>query len=237
MQIRGDYISYSNSNNTYDHHHHITKCLHEDRHKQPEAAAAGMKSEALSMQKTKEEVKQEPVNIYEDVKKLTDGDKKGTGFFKGIWEAMGEETSKDRAETSPLQSRHIKAGIMAAALTVVRGVIPYGMMSSLANIREKIKVATTSVLKRLGKKEEAFAALTDPKEHFTGKKDADRKFHENKEKGTRAKDGAMITAAAADSHLMDSYSKTGAYCRLNENLTYQKKEALARPGKEPVKDE
>lgn len=236
MQIRGDYISYSNQN--YDHHHHITKCLHEDHHKQPEAGATGMKSETLSMQNAKEEMIQEPLNIYEDAKRLTSGNhKKGVGFFKGIWEAMGDEASGSRPEISLWRRERIGTRVMAAVSAAVKLVIPYRVINSLADIREKIKTTARGALKRLGKKEEAFAALTDPKEHFTGKKGAEKRFQENKEKGTRTKDGAILSATMPDSHLMDSYSKTGAYCRLNENLTYQKKAALARPGKEPVKDE
>ncbi|MDE7008885.1 MAG: hypothetical protein K2P07_12145, partial [Lachnospiraceae bacterium] len=42
-------------------------------------------------------------------------------------------------------------------------------------------------------------------------------------KGTRGRKEEIITAQPADNHLMDSYSKTGNYCKLNENLTYQRK--------------
>ncbi|MDE7286107.1 MAG: hypothetical protein K2N55_04590, partial [Lachnospiraceae bacterium] len=48
------------------------------------------------------------------------------------------------------------------------------------------------------------------------------KYDQKPENGTRRKVQDLRTAAMADTHLMDSYSKTGEYCRLNENLTYQK---------------
>ena len=168
MQIRGDYISYSNQN--YDHHHHITKCLHEDHHKQPDAGASGMKSETLPMQNAKEEMRQEPLNIYEDAKRLTSGNsKKGVGFFKGIWEAMGDETSTSRPEVAFSGRSRISTRVMEAVSAAVKLVIPYRVINGLADIREKIRTTARGALKRLGKKEEAFAALTDPKEHFTGK--------------------------------------------------------------------
>lgn len=42
------------------------------------------------------------------------------------------------------------------------------------------------------------------------------------ERGTRQADREIITATVSDSYLMDSYSKSGRYCRLNENMIYQK---------------
>lgn len=237
MQIRGDYISYSNRNYDRNHTHHITQCQHEEHHKQKEGSLAGAKSETLSIQNAREETKQEPANLYEDARRLTGEDKKGVGFFKGIWEAMGDETSDSRPESSLTERSRISTRIMEAASAVAKHMIPYRMIGSLVNFREKIKTTARGALKLLGARGETFTALTDPREHFTGKKDAEKRFQENKEKGTRTRDGAILSAAAPDNHLMDSYSKTGAYCRLNENLTYQKKEASARPGKEAAKDE
>lgn len=238
MQIRGDYISYSNNAYDHKHTHHITKCLHEEQSKQQEAAASGMKSETLSMQNAREEVKQEPAGLYEDVKKLTGESKKRTGFFKKIWDAMGEDAPESSPKVPLSEYRHnFGVRAMTAVSAALKHMIPYGMINRLEDVRVKVRTVAKSVLRRLGKKEEAFTALTDPGEHFTGKKDADKKFHENRGKGTRSKAGVILTSSVPDSHLMDSYSKTGAYCRLNENLTYQKEGTAARRVKEPAKDE
>ena len=52
----------------------------------------------------------------------------------------------------------------------------------------------------------------------------------NREKeGTRQeKNEPLKTAKTTNEHLMDSYSKNGAYCKINENLTY-------RQGRAPYK--
>lgn len=224
MQIQGDY-SYSNNTYEHKHTHHITKCLHEDAHGRQQPAAAGMKNDTLSMQSTRQEAEQEPLNLYETAKKITEGDKRGTSFLKGIWEAMGEETQQSSQKPSLSLGRRISVRAAAAVSSAVRLITPYGLINNLENVKEKIKAGTRKVLKRLGKKEEAFTALTDPKENFAGRKEGERRSDGHKEKGTRTKAESISTAGMQDSHLMDSYSKTGAYCRLNENLTYQKKGA------------
>ncbi len=236
MQIQGDY---SYSNNTYDHKHthHITKCLHEEQHERQQIAAAGMKNDTLSMQNARQEAEQEPLNLYEAAKKLTEGNGKGTGFFKGIWDAMGDEAAQSGQNTPLSPVRRIGVKTAAALSSVARLIIPYGMINNLENIKEKIKAGTRSILKRLGKKEEAFTALTDPKESFTGRKEGGRKPPEHKEKGTRMNAEFIPSVEIKDTHLMDSYSKTGAYCRLNENLTYQKKGILEKQGTGIPKDE
>lgn len=238
MQIQGDY-SYSNNNYEHKHTHHITKCLHEEGHGRQPAAAAGMKSDSLSVQSAKQEAEQEPLNLYETARKITEGDKKGTSFLKGIWDAMGDETQNGSLKTT-LSIGHrgfIRQRAAAAVSAAVSLVIPSGMINSLENVKEKIKTGTRRILKRLGRKEEAFTALTDTKENFTGRREDGRKSGGHKEKGTRMKPESISTAGMQDSHLMDSYSKTGAYCRLNENLTYQKKGTLEKQGAGRPKDE
>lgn len=236
MQIQGDY-SYSNNTYEHKHTHHITKCLHEEQHERQQTAAAGMKNDTLSMQSIRQEAEQEPLNLYETARKLTEGDGKDTGFFKGIWDAMGDEAAQSGQKTSLSPVRRIGVKTAAALSSVARLIIPYGMINNLENIKEKIKAGTRSILKRLGKKEEAFTALTDPKESFTGRKEGDRKPPEHKEKGTRMNAEFIPSVEIKDTHLMDSYSKTGAYCRLNENLTYQKKGILEKQGTGIPKDE
>ena len=178
-------------------------------------------------------------SVYETARKITEGDKKGTSFLKGIWDAMGDETQNGSLKTT-LSIGHrgfIRQRAAAAVSAAVSLVIPSGMINSLENVKEKIKTGTRRILKRLGRKEEAFTALTDTKENFTGRREDGRKSGGHKEKGTRMKPESISTAGMQDSHLMDSYSKTGAYCRLNENLTYQKKGTLEKQGAGRPKDE
>ncbi len=99
MQIQGDY-SYSNNNYEHKHTHHITKCLHEEGHGRQTAAAAGMKSDSLSVQSAKQEAEQEPLNLYETARKITEGDKKGTSFLKEF--GMPWETKRKMAVSKPL---------------------------------------------------------------------------------------------------------------------------------------
>ncbi len=152
---------------------------------------------------------------------------------------MGDETQNGSLKTTLSIGRRgfIRQRAAAAVSAAVSLVIPSGMINSLENVKEKIKTGTRRILKRLGRKEEAFTALTDTKENFTGRREDGRKSGGHKEKGTRMKPESISTAGMQDSHLMDSYSKTGAYCRLNENLTYQKKGTLEKQGAGRPKDE
>lgn len=217
MQIQSDYNSYSGISYEQKHNHHITQCLHEEQqaHNKAAASAAGSRKDTLPSGKSRNDLKEESTYIHEEAGRGPVGKKKGKGFVKGLWESLGEETVS----------------------SAIKQIFPYRIINKWENVREKIKVSVSTALKRFGREGAAFGALTDPKGHFRRKREADKQLEENKEKGTRQKEGAIPAAFLSDSHLMDSYSKTGAYCRLNENLTYQKKSVSIKPENRFLKEE
>lgn len=237
MQIQSDYNSYSSTGYEHKHTHHITKCLHEEKQEQHNGGAAGIKADSFSMENSRESMKQETVYVQGEEQKRTVSKKKGMGLLKEFWDAMGDEGADDRQGVFSSGSSHVGVKGIDAVTSAIKQIFPYRIINKWESVREKIKVGVNTALKRFGKGSTAFGALTDPKGHFTGKKETGRQLEERKEKGTRQKEGPVPTVPLSDSHLMDSYSKTGAYCRLNENLTYQKKSASAKPLNQPIKGE
>lgn len=237
MQIQSDYNSYSGTGYEQKHDHHITKCLHEEQQEYNKAAAAGIRKDAFSAEKSRKDLKKEITFTHEEARKQSVGTKKGKGFVKGLWDSLGEEGENDRQGIFSSGGSHMGTRGIDAVSSAIKQIFPYRIINKWENVREKIRVSVSTALKRFGKDGAAFGALTDPKGHFTGKREADKQLEEDKEKDTRQKEGAIPTAFLSDSHLMDSYSKTGAYCRLNENLTYQKKSVSVKPENRPLKGE
>lgn len=236
MQIRNDFTSFSGREYQNSHTHHITKCLHEEEHKKHEAAAAGVKQGAAdsgTSQKTQQDV------VFEHgsgIGMQTSQVKKGFGTLRDIWDSMGDEKRAQPQRTHSEDS--ISAGRegffhngINAVTTAIRVAISDRIVNKWENIRERIKVNFKSAFKRFGRERDTFGTLSDPKGRFTGKKGTQEQYDERAGKGTRRKEPDIRTAALSDTYLMDSYSKTGEYCRLNENLTYQKNKMTEQPEK------
>ena len=236
MQIQGDYNSYSSSGYGHKHTHHITKCLHEEKKEQQNGGEAGIKADSFAADSSGKAVKQEMVYALGEEQKRTTLKKRGMGFVKNLWDAMGDEGT-DEQQREFLSNGHAGMKGIDAVTSAIRQIFTYRIINKWEGVREKFKVSLSTALKHFGKGGTAFSALTDPKGHFTGKRETGRGLEENKEKGTRRNEDPVAAVPLSDSHLMDSYSKTGAYCRLNENLTYQKKSTAVKPVNQPVKGE
>lgn len=211
MKIQGDYNSYSGTSYEHRHTQHITKHL--------------------------QEKKQETAYIQGEEQQRIVPEKKGMRLLKNFWDSMGDEGEENRQGARSSGSGHMGVKGIEALTSAIKQMFPYRIINKWKSIREKIKVGVNTALKRFGKGSTAFGALTDLGGHFTGKKETDKQLEESKGKGTWQKADSVPTMPLADSHLMDSYSKTGAYCRLNENLTYQKKSTAAKPLNQSVKGE
>ncbi len=229
MQIQGDYHPHSGSGYEPAHTHHFTKCLREEEHAKQQAGAAGIKNKALSPGASEDKTNRESIGAGDGIRKRGDGKAGRPGLLKGFWDSLGEEkeSGKNRESIYPARDgagsdfgAHT-AGISAAS-AVIRQLVPAALIARLGNVREKIKAEIGTALKRFGKRDDAFGALSNPGSYFEGKQKGKEKFSEKHGKGTRRADQEILTATFSDSHLMDSYSKTGRYCRLNENMTYQK---------------
>ncbi len=221
MQIRNDFNSYSGTEYRQSHPHHMTKCLHEEGTKKPEAQSqgAGGKPDTFNPNNREEKGRQISPDPYrEEAAVRKTGMKKGLKFVKDMWDAMGDDKGADGNETVVSEEGEPSDGVAAASSAVKQG-FPHYIVNKWEQVREKVKTALSSALKRFGKGSGAFGALADPGNGKEGSREA---LTEKEKKGTRRSSRVTVTAAYEDSHLMDSYSKNGKYCRLGENLTYQK---------------
>lgn len=239
MQIRNDFNAYSGTEYRQSHTHHITECIHEDKKKQPDTAAMGASGDA-SLPAGRETVSEETTldHIASGTRKASGSGKARIGsLLKDAWEALGEEGQQAKREGNLLSAG---AGSLHNGLGAVVSAWKQSFSSHIVNkweaVKEKIRVGIHSSLKRFQRGQDAFTALTDTGSQTTGQKGMNgQRALEDKRRGTRAEKEEIQAAYRADSHLMDSYSKTGEYCRLNENLTYQKNPTAKRNGK-PIKD-
>ena len=91
--------------------------------------------------------------------------------------------------------------------------------------KDKVKAGADVAFQSFEKKKDDFFALADPKnffrKNFRKKREEKQKRRELAEK--RARRQKDILTANTDSPLMDSYSKSGEYCKLNDNLSYRRK--------------
>lgn len=226
MQIQGDYHSFSGREYQNTHTHHFTKCLHEEEYQKKEGASAGMRQDTLSSASGQKEEQEKNVDFSWATGSSAKGLKRGISKIKGIWNAMGEEDA-EKAEKSAVGSitgkeTPVYEGVEGAS-SAIRLRLPDRIVNKWESLRMKIKAGVKSALKRFGREQDTFGALSDPKGRFAGKKGAEHQYDPKANGGTRKGSPDILTADMSDTHLMDSYSKNGEYCRLNENLTYQKK--------------
>lgn len=227
MQIKNDLHSYTGADYTKSHTHHITKCLHEEEEKKQTAGAAGIRNKALEAGAAEE--KKSTDIFYERgnrVYREKENSGKRPGFVRAFWESLGEEKGRDGAEEPADKGKGRQetglAGISAVS-AAIRRIIPSSVIARIETAGEKIKVGIGTALKRFGKRQDAFGALSDPGNHFTGKGKGKEGGSERAGRGSvRTSRPEILTATMSDTYLMDSYSKTGEYCRLNENLLYRK---------------
>lgn len=224
MRIESDTTSYSGNQLTHSHTHHITKCLHDEDVNKNKGAAAGIRKDAYQVSE-KAVSEEEPALTGPGGDTLKSRKKPGTGagLFQEIWNAMGEEGEDEKGNILSVFDRNGSGrGIREMLLTVRQGISDY-IVNKWETVREKIKIGTRSALKRFGKNQDGFTMSSDIGRQAAGNNN--RRFWEKEKdkKGTRQNQEEIPTAYQADNHLMDSYSKTGEYCKINEHLTFQKK--------------
>ncbi len=227
MKIQGNYQSYAGKGYEPEHHHHITKCLHEEKQSRQSGATAGVRQDAQAVSDAGKSGGQEQVYGDYGEKKEHSGRKRGIGLgaVKDFWDSLGVEDSLGTEDKRGSQETHSTGmGLRAAGIftSAVKQAFSEHLVNRWESVREKIRVAAGNALKRFGRGRDAFGALTDPGTHFSRQGRSRHPFRDKTKKDARQETDAVLSAALPNSHLMDSYSKTGAYCRLNENLTYQK---------------
>lgn len=223
MQIQNNYNSYSGTEYHKSHTHHITECLHDHEEKPQEkaGAAAGKNSAAAQEAYGKGEAEQMAFYDYNGtVRKQEPEPKKGAGLLRQFWDSMGEEGKE--AQGAAGTARESRAGEdtgrgIYGVSSAIRHLLPAYVTQKWETVRDRVKAKAETAFRNFDKKKDAFLALSDFGGRFRGKKE--EKPKQGKSAG-RAK--PEILTAAADSHLMDSYSKSGEYCRLNDNLSYRR---------------
>lgn len=225
MQVNNDYQSYQNRDYQKQHRHHVTECLYEEENKKREGSLGGIKTQASNRkaQAVKKEV--ELGSFGGNAEGIKGTEKKKTGLMKGLWEALGEEDSQDLGKVTAVWKENILSGIYGAASSF-QTAFAHRIVNKWEYVRDRIKTGASAALRKFGKNREAFTALSDERTP-SHRKNAGTK--EEKQKGqvtTKRKEEEMIMKNLSHDHLMDSYSKTGEYCQINENLTYQKPRAF-----------
>lgn len=229
MRIDNDTTSYSGNQLTHSHHHHITKCLMDEESSKRQTGAMGVQKDTYQAGASNAaQGEQEAIGIGIGTAGRSGRIRFGKGFVREIWDAMGDEGTSAKKGTSPLHDQLVDQytrgshGVSAVISSFRQNLSSY-VVNKWENVREKIRTGIHTSLKRFGKDKDGFAMLSDAGNQTDGRKGMKEWKREEDRKGTRIGREEIPTAYAADNHLMDSYSKNGEYCKLNENLTYKRK--------------
>lgn len=222
MQIQNNYDTHSQPGYQQSHTHHITKCMYEEGTKKQEAAASGTKDASDTMQYTKGTVEGKVYEYGQSQSRQISKTRKKS-LFRGFWDALGDEDGGKEAKELWEKEETVKSAGANMISSAIRLALPHYVINKWESVREKLKVGVGVALKRFKKEQDDLGALPDPKGRFTQKRNKNGHLSENTGKGARRKAVEITTPESSESYLMDSYSKTGEYCQLNENLSYRKK--------------
>ena len=200
MQIRNDYTSFQNRNYQEGHTHHITECLQEDPVKQKEGDTYLMSIDARTAQPKTE--------------------KPGRGILKNFWDSLGEETSDKKENALSLWRDHLLSGIHGAAASI-RESFQYQVVERVQSVPSKVKAVLQSAGVRFRRGKDGFTALTGG-QNSPDKNNSGREKRKEGQISSPGKEDDIPMKMLKHSHLMDSYSRRGEYCQLNDNLTYGK---------------
>ncbi|MDO4303221.1 MAG: hypothetical protein Q4D94_04845 [Bacillota bacterium] len=229
MRIESDTTPYSGEQLNHSHHHHITKCLHEEKSTKLAGKAAGISKDTYKASDIAfQEEKGSETGIGLSTSAKPGKAKLGLGLVKGMWDSLGDEGDVSAREgVSPMHDKLQHLQGVKAAISGIRQNLSYYIVNKWEAVRERIKVSTNSLLKRFGKNHDSFSMFSDAG-HFTRGQKNDESWKREEKQGAGREDEKIPSIYQSDSHLMDSYSKTGEYCKLNENLTYRKKSSSGK---------
>lgn len=221
MRIDHDTASYSGNQLAHSHTHHITKCLYDEETSKKSGAAAGIQRDTYqAAEAAASEEELQGIGLAAD-QRQSRASKSGRNLFREIWDAMGDEDGTEE-HVLPIYSQERGSRGVRAMLSAIRQDFPAYIVNKWTAVREKIRVGSYSLRKHFGRNRDGFAMSSDIGQQAAGNRQ-NRWDKDEKQKGTRQEQEEIPSAYQADNHLMDSYSKNGEYCKINENLTYQKK--------------
>ena len=222
MQIRNDYTSFQNRNYQEGHTHHITECLQEDPIKQKEGALGagreetGMKNSTVSFSKDGDTY----LMSIDARTAQPKTEKPGRGILKNFWDSLGEETSDKKENALSLWRDHLLSGIHGAAASI-RESFQYQVVERVQSVPSKVKAVLQSAGVRFRRGKDGFTALTGG-QNSPDKNNSGREKRKEGQISSPGKEDDIPMKMLKHSHLMDSYSRRGEYCQLNDNLTYGK---------------
>lgn len=224
MQIQNNYNSYSGTEYHKSHTHHITECLndHEEKPQKEGGAAAGKSSAAAQEAYGKGEAEQMAFYDYNaTVRKQAPEPKRGVSLLRQFWDSMGEEGKEAQGVAGTVRENQsgedMSRGGIFGASSAIRHLFAAYITEKWEAVRDRVRAKAGAAFQNFDKKKDAFLALSDFGGRFRGKKEERKKSG----KGTR-RTKPEILSAGLDTHLMDSYSKNGEYCKLNDNLSYRR---------------
>ncbi|MBQ9928011.1 MAG: hypothetical protein IJO65_08525 [Lachnospiraceae bacterium] len=208
MQINSDYSGRQSHSYGQSHTHHITECMHDEGvKKQKENTGSTLKSSYQKGDAAKAAVEYIASFSVEEVRPQKKS--AGVGTFKGFWDSLGEDGNGQ--ETFDIR-KSVMNGVHGAA-AAIQTFFSEKVVNRVAVIKEKAKALPAAATRKLGEGKEAFGAL------MSGNMSFGQKNPRSKEKNKKEE---ILAAKPVNEHLMDSYNKTGRYCQIQENLTYQK---------------
>ena len=224
MQIRNDYTSYQGmDSNRHNHNHHVTDCFYEEAARKTESGAGGQVSYSMQPEKKRTEDSQ---NVHMALYSAAAGksrDTKKTSWARQFWDYLGEDANADGKGMKPSFSirQTVMNGISGAAAAFREG-FPHRIVNKWVEIRKNIRTHATAVLKKFGKNREAFTALADERMP-SGKREKQRHSKQQREQITIRRGAVEVTIQPpVHDHLMDSYSRNGEYCQLNDHLSHRR---------------
>ncbi len=210
MQIQNHYNSYQNDFGQKSHTHHITECIHdEDKVKKKESGITHNNASKGYQKNDAAKATMEYVASFSMEELSVNRKKNGAGFWKGYWNSLGE----DKNGNGDFDIRKsLTKGIVGISL-VMQGFFSDKVAKPLVSVKNRMKTIPTAFIRKFDKGKETFTAFADESHRFGQ--------NAKGEKG-KSKKEEMETMPSVSEHLTDSYNKSGRYCRIQENLTYQK---------------
>lgn len=207
MQIRNDYQPRQGQAYSQSHSHYITECIHEEESRKRQGGTTGKTTAYQKGDAAKAAV--EYVASFSVEGMSANQNKKKTGPIKGFWDSLGDEKAGDNT----FDVRQTVLNGIHGAATAIQTFWDKSVVRRATAVKDKAKAMPSQAIRQFGKGKEAFSALLSGGMTFKG----------GKFKGKHQREKEEIQIKQPENyHLMDSYNKSGNYCQLHENLTYQK---------------
>lgn len=222
MQIQNNYNTYSSTEYHKSHTHQRAESPYDQEELSREGAGEAQGKESLSAWERSPKSQGEQRDFYEHedtTSKQDEVQKRGRNLLKQFWDSMGEEESQESLSAAEREGREEgdgSKGIHAAAAGI-RHLFPAYITEKWETVRDRVKAKAGAAFQSFDKKKDAFLALSDFGRRFGGRKEG----RPRPGKAAR-RPRPEILQDTATTHLMDSYSKRGEYCRLDDNLSYRR---------------